>query len=394
MEKFSRWRDAGTGIQPFLPPVPARQNTSTLESLLSVFSMVIKPVLGLAKLLVVAVVSMIMFIFVDGIGSLLAPLPPLHRAYRRLFLSVFARLLLMLLGFVWIKTETVTLRRGRSAGAAASASKKASGKKAFPWGQIIVSNWTSYIDVLYLAFRYDPVFTQIYPETLTVREVSMWKAMELSGSYPELAPPQGVQAYPLIDFLKNTQQKGRGPVVIFAEGTTSNNRALLKFVPLFRKFQIPETNVDINILAFKYEYQKFCPTITVRFDRKAQVGHMLRTCAQFYNQLTVKSLAAEERPSNAHFSTLSGLASTPSGLAAGVVESVTDEDALGSVIQNLMGQISRLRKTGLGVQDKADFLDFYVQRNYGVQPGANNAAATKRGGSSSRTLASSTKKRS
>ncbi|KAF9156522.1 hypothetical protein DFQ26_009311 [Actinomortierella ambigua] len=356
MEKFSRWRDAGTGIQPFLPPVPARQSTSALESLISALSMVIKPVLGLAKLLVAAVVSTVMFIFVDGIGSIL--------------------------------TETVTLRRGRSAGAAASSSKKASGKKAMPWGQIIVSNWTSYIDVLYLAFRYDPVFTQIYPDTLTVREVSMWKAMELSGSYPELAPPQGVQTYPLIDFLKDSQQKGKGPIVIFAEGTTSNNRALLKFVPLFRKCQIPETNVDINILAFKYDYQKFCPTFTVGFGRKSQIGHMFRTCAQFYNQLTVKALAAEERPSNSNFSALSGLASTPSGLATGVVESVVDEDALGSVILNLMGQISRLRKTGLGVRDKADFLDFYVQRNSGV-----SAATKKSGGVASRASASSAKKR-
>ncbi|KAG0244422.1 hypothetical protein BGW41_007714 [Actinomortierella wolfii] len=386
MEKFSRWRDAGTGIQPFLPPVPARQSTSALESVISALAMVIKPVLGLAKLLVVGVVSLVMFLLVDGIGTLLTPLPPLRRAYRRLFLTIFGRLLLVLFGFFWIKTETVTLRRGRSAGATASANKKAAGKKVTPWGQVIVSNWTSYIDVLYLAFRYDPVFTQIYPDTLTVREVSMWKAIELSGSYPELAPPEGVKTYPLAEFFKDNHQKTKRPVVIFAEGTTSNNRALLKFVPLFKKCQVPETNADINILTFKYEYQKFCPTFTVGLSRMNRLGHMFRTCAQFYNQLTVRSLAAEERPSNSHFSTLSGLASTPVGAAAGVVESVVDEDALGSVIQNLMGQISRLRKTGLGVRDKADFLDFYVQRNYGVQPGGNNGsgAAARRGGATAK----------
>lgn len=65
--------------------------------------------------------------------------------------------------------------------------------------------------------RFDPVFTQIYPETLTVRKVSFWEALRLSGSYPELSPPEGVETLPLLDFVKAMHKKGSGPVVVFPE---------------------------------------------------------------------------------------------------------------------------------------------------------------------------------
>ena len=65
--------------------------------------------------------------------------------------------------------------------------------------------------------RYNPVFTQTYSETLTVRQVSLWEALCQSGSYPDLSPPEGVETLPLMDFVKAMYKKGAGPVVIFPE---------------------------------------------------------------------------------------------------------------------------------------------------------------------------------
>lgn len=128
---------------------------------------------------------------------------------------------------------------------------------------------------------------------------------------------------------------------------------------------MPETSIDISILTLKYDYRKFAPTFTVGLDNSYRLGHLFRTCAQFVNTLSVKSLNPEESPSNPNFSAMEGLSSTPQAAAAGIVEAV-DEDALGSVILNLMGRITRYRKLGLNVKDKADFLDYFILRNNGI----------------------------
>ncbi|KAG0200404.1 hypothetical protein BGX28_006526 [Mortierella sp. GBA30] len=218
----------------------------------------------------------------------------------------------------------------------------------------------------------------------TVRQISLWEALLLSGSYPQLAPPEGAETLPLLDFMKTMHKKGAGPVVVFPEGTTTNNRAILKFVPIFKDCCVPETSIDISILALKYDYHKFAPTFTVGLNNSYRLGHLFRTCAQFYNTLSVKALAADESPSNAHFSALDGLSSTPSGAAIGTVEAV-EEDVLGGVIINLMGRVTRFRKLGLNVKDKTDFLDYFILRNNGISsakktaPQKQSASATASG---------------
>ncbi|KAF9937203.1 hypothetical protein BGZ67_001545 [Mortierella alpina] len=324
--------DQGTGIQPFLPPVPANADHSPIQKIFTAILLIVKPLTGAIKLILVGIVALGLVIL-QTLGILLSPLAPIHRVYHRLISAVLLRLILALLGFFWIKREVVTLRRG-----------------------------------------YDPVFTQIYHETLTVRQVSLWEALLLSGSYPQLSPPEGVQTLPIVEFVKSMQKKGAGPVVVFPEGTTTNNRAILKFVPIFKDCSVPETSIDITIMALKYDYHKFAPTFTVGLDNSYRLGHLFRTCAQFYNTLSIKSLAPEESPSNVHFSALDGLSSTPSGAAIGTIEAV-EEDVLGGVIINLMGRVTRFRKLGLNVKDKADFLDYFILRNNGISATKKTAAA-------------------
>ncbi|KAF9986394.1 hypothetical protein BGZ75_001856 [Mortierella antarctica] len=317
------------------------KNHSPIQKIFTAILLIVKPLTGAIKLILVGIVAL---------G--LSPLAPIHRVYHRLISAVLLRLILALLGFFWIKREVVTLRRGRSSGS--NKTQASNRRAAAASGELIVCNWSSYIDVLYLAFRYDPVFTQIYHETLTVRQVSLWEALLLSGSYPQLSPPEGVQTLPIVEFVKSMQKKGAGPVVVFPEGTTTNNRAILKFVPIFKDCSVPETSIDITIMALKYDYHKFAPTFTVGLDNSYRLGHLFRTCAQFYNTLSIKSLAPEESPSNVHFSALDGLSSTPSGAAIGTIEAV-EEDVLGG--------------------DKADFLDYFILRNNGISATKKTAAA-------------------
>ncbi|KAF9130660.1 hypothetical protein BGW39_002802 [Mortierella sp. 14UC] len=373
MEKFSRWRDQGTGIQPFLPPVPANADHSPIQKVFTAVLMIIKPVTGLVKLILVGILSLL-FVLLEAAGLIFTPVAPLHRLYHRFISAVIIRAILVMLGFFWIKNEAVTLRRGRSSGTGNRS--QSSSRRATPSGELIVCNWSSYIDILYLAFRFDPVFTQMYSTTLTVRQITLWGALRQAGSYPELSPPEGIETFPLLDFVKDMHKKGSGPVVIFPEGTTTNNRAILKFVPIFKGWSVPETSIEIRIMALKYDYQKFAPTFTVGLDNSYRFGHLFRTCAQFYNTLSVKTLAQDESPSNAHFSAIEGLSSTPSAAAIGVIEPV-EEDSLGSVMINLMGRMTRFRKLGLNVKDKADFLDYFILRNNGISSAAKKTVGQK-----------------
>jgi hypothetical protein len=57
----------------------------------------------------------------------------------------------------------------------------------------------------------------MYSTTLTVRQITFWEALRQAGSFPELSPPEGIETFPLMDFVKDMHKKGAGPVVIFPE---------------------------------------------------------------------------------------------------------------------------------------------------------------------------------
>ncbi|CAG8457179.1 1029_t:CDS:10 [Ambispora leptoticha] len=356
MEKYSRWRDSGTGIQPFLPPVPSRQESNLFEAIGKILSFLIKPVLGLAKFLLVILAALLLFLIVDVLGLLLIKVKMVYRVYHYLFTCLLARIALFFMGFYWIRTERVSLRRGRvntlkSRGAFDSTRLKS--------GDVIVSNWTSYVELIYLAFRYDPVFTEFYVSTNTLRPISLWTAIKITGQYPELNPPSGVKTYSITELSKLAKSNDMGPIVVFPEATTSNGRALLKFNPVFRDLSLPVEDFQILILNVKYEYENFSPTYTAG----NKFWHFLRLCSEFKNQMNVKFLAADESPSSSSFTITSTATLTP--YSAARAATLTHEDQTGYQIINLVGQMSRLRKTNLGVQDKCDFLEYYWERtNY------------------------------
>ncbi|CAO3577002.1 unnamed protein product [Absidia cylindrospora] len=71
MEKYSRWRDPSTGIQPYLPPVPPRTETSLLFSLSNVIHYIVGPVQGILKFALVVVTGLLYLILVPLLGTLL-----------------------------------------------------------------------------------------------------------------------------------------------------------------------------------------------------------------------------------------------------------------------------------------------------------------------------------
>ncbi|KAI8886061.1 hypothetical protein K501DRAFT_293046 [Backusella circina FSU 941] len=341
MEKYSRWRDPGTGIQPFLPPVPPRTDSSLLATLSNVIHIIVGPIQGLVKLVLVGMTALLYVLFVPLLGTLLTPLGPLKRAWNRLFSAVFLRLILFLCGFLHIKTETISVRKSRNGPSTASGSIKS--------GSVIVTNSTSYIEVLYLAScnasSYNPMFVQVYTDSDKVKPITLWQAVRSTGRMPTSAPKDET-LYSVKELSRLAKQKHLGPIVVFAEGTTTNGRALLQFAPLFKDYAVTDKDGDFHIMAFKYDYGNMPPTFTVG----NQFYHFFRLCSQFHNSLNVKTLAQGEAPCSGN--TTVDMNNSNS----------SNEDPVGHLLISALGNISKLRKTGLRVTDKCDFLSYYESR--------------------------------
>ncbi|CAG8460080.1 3014_t:CDS:2 [Paraglomus occultum] len=300
MEKFSRWRDSSTGIHPFLTPVLP---------------------LGAA----------------------------VHRAFQSIFTALWTRLALLFMGFYWISEENVTLKRGRSHTSKGQKKPRSNRMKS---GDVIVSNWCSYVDILYFTFKFNPMFTQLYPATNTLRPISMWKALLIAASFPQLKPPSNIETYSLKELRQQAVKNQLGPIVIFPEATTSNGRAFLKFCPVFHEMSLPVEDCVIHIYTIRYEYENFSPTYTAGNI----LWHYLKLCGEFKNTMIVKHLGTEESPSSPSFTVSQKAASIP----------LAKEDAVGAQVINLMHQISRLRMTNLDAKDKYDFLKYYWDRRKGA----------------------------
>ncbi|ORX49387.1 hypothetical protein DM01DRAFT_1385086 [Hesseltinella vesiculosa] len=345
MEKYSRWRDPGTGIQPFLPPVAPRMETSVVGTVANIVHYVFGPVQGLIKIMLVLVMSLLYFVSVNLLGSLLMPVPPLQKIWQRAWSFVCLRLILFFAGFMLIRTETTTVRRGRAKGA------KKSQFQVKP-GDIIVANWTSYVDVIYLAFRFNPTFTQAIPSVNMVRVLSFWQAIRACVYPPPLTPEDaGISSDdPCLVSLKQLQQSQDRPIVVFPEATTTNGRALLKFAsPLFEDFKVNDHHGGFHVMAFKYDYHYMSPTYTVG----NQLIHLMCLCAQFSNTLRVKFLDDMDAPcagsNNMNTNDLAQLAGAT--------------DLVGGLLGLSLGNMARLRKTNMDVSSKREFMDYYYSRN-------------------------------
>ncbi|KAI9261589.1 hypothetical protein BDA99DRAFT_439045 [Phascolomyces articulosus] len=302
MEKYSRWRDAGTGIQPFLPPVPPRTESSLLSTLSNAVHYIVGPIQGLVKLALVLVLSLLYFLISKVIGTIMVG--PLQRIWARLWSTIFLRMILFVSGFFFIKTETISLRRGSSRRNNNNNTNNTS-SGGVQSGDIIVANWTSYIDVLYLAYAYgSPVFTQVYPQG-QVQRIGFWKALRACTKMPPSLEDQEQEKDQLCSIRELQQQakeNGWGPIVVFPEGTTSNGRALLKFANVFQSFQPSERDGRFHIVSFRY---------------------------------CISSLAGKG----------------------------ASDDLVAGQMAVCLGNMSRLRKTNLSMMDKRDFLEYYHSRD-------------------------------
>jgi len=185
MEKFSAWRDKGTGISPFMPLDIAKS---------PVKKYVVDPILLLVKLPV---------FFILYIVAAVAPKPAIKAVFSLLF------------GFSDIDVLVEGIRRTRTA----EIDRNRPGIN-----QVVISNWISPLDV-FLVYILSNVASLkqvavVLPSNGALYTVSAW--LTISLFFGEEVVNVGEK---IVDFSSLKDKL----VLYFVEGTASNNRAVLPF---------------------------------------------------------------------------------------------------------------------------------------------------------------------
>ncbi|KAI1114248.1 hypothetical protein F5Y14DRAFT_415174 [Nemania sp. NC0429] len=215
MEKYSQYRDRGSGIAPFLPvttpaSVPAR-------------------IIGLWLL----AFRLPLFVVYGAVYFLLLDYLPLPAFLRKLQLWT----LLAIPGIWWVDLQLDGVKRG---------SLYQQPPSRFPRERaVIAAQFTSPIDALYLAAIFDPIFVLSYPETRKVKQVSLFRAVALALAPPTIAVPRtGLTTISAI-----LEQNPHRIVAVFPEMTTTNGKAILPFSP-----SLLSSPADVSIFPVSLRY--------------------------------------------------------------------------------------------------------------------------------------------
>jgi hypothetical protein len=199
MEKYSQFRDRGSGISPFIPhSTPVSKFTLLVHSFIFLFRL---PV----------------FIFYVGVYFLLLTHFPLPVVFRKLLLWG----MLGIPGIWWVDLQLDGVKRG-------SLHQQPPSRVPHP-GSVLAAQFTSPIDALYLAAIFDPVFTVSYPGTQKVQHISLLRAILLALAPVQLTPPSPSRN--LTTLRKIMEDNPHRIVVVFPESGTTNGKGLLPLSP-------------------------------------------------------------------------------------------------------------------------------------------------------------------
>ena len=87
-------------------------------------------------------------------------------------------------------------------------------------GDVLLCNHSSYVDILYLYFRFSPVFTRVHPKKNMVAPVPMWQALldAMRGRPVGADDEVDERAYMSVELLSaRAKANWEGPVVILPE---------------------------------------------------------------------------------------------------------------------------------------------------------------------------------
>ncbi|KAI1396058.1 hypothetical protein F4819DRAFT_153813 [Hypoxylon fuscum] len=319
MEKYSQFRDRGSGISPFIPSTTPTSILTTLwHSAIFLF-----------RLPLFLSYSAIFFLFIDHLPSFIIP-----QVARKLLLWT----LLGIPGIWWVDLQLDGVKRG-------SLSQQPSSR--FPNARaIIAAQFTSPIDALYLAAIFDPIFTISYPGTRKVQRVSLLRAILVALSPPTLSPSSPTS---LTTLRALVEQNPHRVIAVFPEMSTTNGKGILPFSP-----SLLSAPADARIFPISIRYTP--PDITTPVPG-AYLGFLWNLLSRPTHLIRVR---IAEGVTNGSAATTNG-----DGLINSLSEKAGDEDgahltpeeqALLDSIAEALARLARNKRVGLTLRDKAAFI--------------------------------------
>ncbi|RKF57763.1 putative lysophosphatidic acid:oleoyl-CoA acyltransferase [Golovinomyces cichoracearum] len=333
MEKYSQFRDRGSGIAPFFP---IKSRAAGIYLPIHIITFFIK-------------LPFIIFVIACFVLLQCLPLGPL-------FKKATLWIILGSPGLWWIDLQIDGVRKG-------SLAKKHVGRVPGP-SDVIASSFASPIDALYLAAIFDPIFTVSYPSTEKVQVVSLLVAITKALARPEEFPPENVKLTDIKTLIDNNQQRA---IVVFPECTTTNGTGIMplspslltvpcttKIFPLNLRYAPADITTPVPGLYFSFIWNLLAtPTHSIRVRIAQAVYNNSPTQMQMKDRILLNQPDSKPRnndQSNIHIIS-DNYKSQYSQFHSSGGRNVLD------TVGEALARLGRVQRVGLTVKDKIKFIE-------------------------------------
>ncbi|KAK1496437.1 acyltransferase [Colletotrichum cuscutae] len=332
MEKFSQFRDKGSGISPF---IPVKTALSPLSSIFHAFLFFIRLPLFLTY-------AAAYFLFLQH----LCPFLPV--AVRKVLLWG----MMGIPGIWWVDLQLDGVRRGTLADQP---------PQRFPHpGSVIAANFTSPIDAVYLAAIFDPIFTISYPNTRSVEQISLLRAVFYALSPVRFAPPPATRK--LTDLAALVARYPDRVVAVFPEGGTTNGKGVLPFTP-----SLLAVSPEVHVFPVSIRYTPADVTTPIPGRWAKFLWDLLSrptTCIRV--RVAESILNSSAAPTNGVSSSAASGENTAQrriGAGGGDVPALSiEEQRVLDRVGEALARLCRNKRVGLTLRDKAAFIEAWNGR--------------------------------
>ena len=233
-------------------------------------------------------------------------------------------------------------------------------------GSIIASSLTSPIDALYLAAIFDPIFTASYPSTHLVHRISLFRALLRAFSPPQLTPPPNANLTDLQNLLLKHPQRA---IVVFPECTTTNGRGILPFSP---SLLTAPPRAKIFPISLRYTPADITTPVpgsylTFLWNLLSKPTHCIRV--RIAESVFINSKGSHQTSRNSYSANFLDSFNDDTTSSSDTLQGSEEGDGLLSSDQrNLdkvaeaLARLGRVKRVGLGVQQKADFVKAWTRQ--------------------------------
>ncbi|KAF2465727.1 uncharacterized protein BDR25DRAFT_345921 [Lindgomyces ingoldianus] len=390
MEKYSQFRDKvallGTAIAPFFPVTtpPASSLWTPLHILLfvirvppvfflSLFYFLVLEWLPVPQLVRKGVLWLILAI--PGVWWVDLQVDGVKRGY------VDIDPALCVAGYHSLPMSIYHLRKSRRTEEGARYRKLAEVPGHLPHpGTIIASSFTSPLDPLYLAGIFCPIFTRSYPSTRKVERISLFRAILLAFGPPSIFPGNPDN---LVTMKELEAKHPQSIICVFPECTTTNGRGILPLCPSLLTAN-PKTRIyPVNVRYTPGDITTPVPGNYILWLWKllSKPTHCMRVriARSMYNNPTLDSPIVWGEKAAGKGSGVDMVVDTDifdslhlrngivkdggEGETEGVGGKVKkDEQKVLDRVGEDLARLGRVKRVGLGVQDKIEFVKVWRKR--------------------------------